>query len=206
MLTFFHSPHSRSSAILALVEEMGIRDRLDLRLVTIPRQDGSGGRDPANPHPEGKVPYLVHDGAGMSERAAILAYLTELFPEAGMGRQPGEAERGPFLSWLAYYAGVVEPVLIAEWAGVSHPWFTAAWRDSAAVTARLHAALADGRPWLLAGGFSAVDLLLQGPYAWYPQATPDDPLIRDWIARVAARPAVQRAQAFDAEAMARMAA
>lgn len=206
MLTFFHSPNSRSSTVLALIEEMGIRDRIDLRLVTIQRQDGSGGRDLANPHPEGKVPYLVHDGAGMSERAAILTYLTDLFPGTGLGRPVADAERGPFLSWLAYYAGVVEPVLVAAWAGVEHPWFSAAWRDADAVTARLHAALEDGRPYLLKGGFSAADLLLQGPFAWYPAATPDDPLVRDWIARVSARPAVQRASAFDAEAMSKLAA
>ena len=62
MLTLIHSPQSRSTTILSLIEEMGIQDRIETREVTIPRMDGSGRRDPANPHPEGKVPALVHDG------------------------------------------------------------------------------------------------------------------------------------------------
>ena len=70
MLTLFHSPQSRSGAILCLLEEMGIRDRIDVRVVSIPRVDGSGGRDPANPHPEGKVPALVHDRRVITERGA----------------------------------------------------------------------------------------------------------------------------------------
>ena len=68
MLTFFHAPNSRSSAIATLIDEMGISDWIETRLVSIPRQDGSGGRDPMNPHPEGKVPVLVHDGQVITER------------------------------------------------------------------------------------------------------------------------------------------
>ena len=52
MLTLFHAPHSRSSAIVTLIDEMGIGDRVDIVEVTIARMDGSGRRDSANPHPE----------------------------------------------------------------------------------------------------------------------------------------------------------
>ena len=76
MLTLFHAPNSRSSAIAALIDEMGIADRIETRIVTIPRVDGTGGRDPANPHPEGKVPVLVHDGRVITERGAIILHLS----------------------------------------------------------------------------------------------------------------------------------
>jgi glutathione S-transferase len=46
--------------------------------------------------------------------------------------------------------------------------------------------------------FSAADLLLHGPYLWVPEATPDDPLIRDWIARCQARPVVARVRGAEA--------
>lgn len=62
MLTLYHAPDSRSDTIVTLVRLMGIGDKVDIVEVTIPRQDGSGGRDPKNPHPEGKVPYLVDGG------------------------------------------------------------------------------------------------------------------------------------------------
>ena len=200
MLTLFHSPQSRSSAILALVCEMGIEDRIDVHQVTIPRQDGTGRRDPANPHPEGKVPALVHDGHVITERAAIILHLTSLFP-GPMAPAVGTAEWGAFLTWLTWYQGVFEPVLIFEAASLAHPWIDATFRDHKTAVRRLRAALERG-PWLMGEAYSAVDLLLHTPYAWFKDATPDDPLIRDWVARCMARPARLRALAADEVAMA----
>jgi glutathione S-transferase len=197
MLTLFHSPQSRSSAIMTLIEEMGIQDWIDIREVTIPRMDGSGGRDPANPHPEGKVPALVHDGRLITERAAIILHLTSLFPDSGMAPKVGTPDWGAFAGWLAWYQGVLEPVVIFEGAGLTHPWIDATFRDHTAAAARLKAALVKG-PWIMGDAYSAADLLLHAPYAWYAQATPDDPLIRDWVERCKARPA--RAKVMAAEA------
>ena len=81
MPTLYHAPDSRSDSIVTLIDLMGIRDRIDIVAVTIPRQDGSGGRDPRNPHPEGKVPYLVDQGGHVRERGAIITWLTD-FPKA----------------------------------------------------------------------------------------------------------------------------
>jgi glutathione S-transferase len=204
MLTLYHSPQSRSSAILTLIDEMHLEDWIDIRIVTIPRIDGSGGRDPANPHPEGKVPCLVHDGEVITERAAIILHLTMLFPDGGLAPLPGTAAWGRFATWMAWYQGVLEPVLILDAAGVSHPWLAAAIRGVPEATARLHAALERG-PWLMGDTYSAADLLLHSPYAWFKDATPDDPLIRDWVARCMARPARARAMARDADLMAQAA-
>lgn len=201
MLTLFHSPQSRSTAIVSLIEEMGILDWIKVQVVTIPRQDGSGGRDPANPHPEGKVPALLHDGTLITERAAIILHLTSLFPDSGMAPRVGTPEWGVFATWMAWYQGVLEPTFIMEATGLSHPWMTAAIRDHKTAVARLRAALEKG-PWIMGGAFSAADLLLHGPYAWFPEGTPDDPLIRDWVARCQARPAIEKARTQDAQQMA----
>jgi glutathione S-transferase len=201
MLTLFHSPQSRSTAIMALIEEMGIADWIDIREVTIPRQDGSGGRDPENPHPEGKVPALVHDGVLITERAAIILHLTTLFPDSGISPKVGTPEWGAFAAWLTWYQGVLEPVVIFDGAGISHPWIEATFRDHKVAAARLKAALEKG-PWIMGERYSAVDLLLHAPYAWFAEATPDDPLIRDWVERCKARPAGQKVIAADAARMA----
>ena len=50
---------------------------------------------------------------------------------------------------------------------------------------------------LLGDSFSAADLLMVSPYVWFPQATPDVPLIKDWIARCQARPLAREVEAFD---------
>ena len=205
MLTLFHSPQSRSSAIVTLIEEMGIQDWVEVREVTIPRMDGSGGRDPANPHPEGKVPALVHDGQVITERAAIILHLTTLFPDTSLAPKVGTPDWGVFAAWMAWYQGVLEPTFIMEATGLSHPWMTAAIRDHKTAVARLRSALDKG-PWIMGDHYSAADLLLHGPYAWFPEGTPDDPVLRDWIERCKARPARAKVVQRDATRLEQMTA
>lgn len=195
MPTLYHSHFSRSSTLVAVVDELGAD--IEIREVTIPRQDGSGGRDPANPHPEGKVPYLIDGDEHLFERGAIILYLTDKYPEAGLGPIEGEPGRGAYLSWLFYYHGVIEPVLLLDYAKLSHPALHAAIRDTAAMTERLTAALSKG-PWLLGERFSAADLLCSSPFLWMPDFTPDVPVIRDWVRRCSERASIRRTQARDA--------
>jgi len=202
MLTFYHSPLTRSTRILALLREMDLLDRVEIREVTIPRVDGTGQRDPANPHPEGKVPLLMDGETMVRETTAIALHLTDLFPEAGLGAAVGTPERGTYLSWLAWYGAVMEPALILHHAGAEHPWMTAAIRGVPEVEARLSDCLADGRPWLLGARFSAADLIVHSPYAFFPDSAPADPKVRNWIDRCRSRPAMLWANERDARALA----
>ena len=197
MLTFYHAPVSRSSAIATRIEEMGIADKITVQLVDIPRMDGTGRTDPANPHPEGKAPCLVHDGHVITERGAIMLYLTTLFPGTGLAPAVGSPAWGSYITWLSWYQGVFEPVLILEAAGVSHPFIPKTFRSHTEAAARIHSALEKG-PYLLGDSFTAADLLIHSPYAWFKDSAPNDPLIRDWVARCMARPARLRVLAADA--------
>lgn len=192
MLTFYHAPQSRSTSVKQLILELGIQDQVTTVEVTIPRQDGSGGRDPANPHPEGKVPYLTEGEDHIRERGAIILYLTDRFPQAGLGRPVGHPGRGRYLSWLVWYQGVFEPVSILGWAGIKHPAVEASLRDYDTALARLDEALTR-QPYLLGQDYSAADLLCAGPFAWFGDALPSTPAIRDWVARCMDRPAVRQA-------------
>lgn len=196
MLTLFHAPMSRSSRIVQLLHELDALDAVTVTPVSVLRSDGSGAVDPDNPHPEGKVPLLVHDGVEIRESNAIMLYLTELFPEAGLGVAPGAPQRGAFLSWLAWYGNIVEPVLVHSFAGISHPAVTTAFRGLDEMGARLSAALRSGE-WLMGERFSAVDMLIASPFAWMPSMLPDDPAVKDWAERCQARPSAQFAAAFD---------
>lgn len=205
MLTLFHAPFSRSSRVVALLDELGIGDRVEIVTVEVPRADGSGARDFRNLHPEGKVPFLVHDETAIWESAAIMLYLTDLFPAARFAPRIGEARRGSYLSWLAYYGNVVEPVLALDMAGVRHALLHQTFRDAPAMVARLAQSL-DGRPYLLGDRYTAADLLLSSPFLWCPEATPEAPAIRDWVARCGSRPSVRRVAETDRQALARPAA
>ena len=186
MPTLYHAPDSRSDSIVTLIDLMGIRDRIDIVEVTIPRQDGSGSRDPRNPHPEGKVPYLVEGDDHVRERGAIITWLTDRFPESGLGRPVGHPQRGAFLSWLFYYQGVIEPVSLLHYLGIDHPALQATFRDHHAMLARIEEALAEGR-FLLGQDFSAADLLCASPFIFFGEAVPMTPAVRDWADRCAER-------------------
>ena len=92
MLTLVHAPRSRSTRFLWLLEEIGTPYdvmKVDIRRTGGPSA-GSGARDPSNPHPHGQVPALLDDGVLVHESAAIALYLTDKFPEAGLGPAPGD--------------------------------------------------------------------------------------------------------------------
>ena len=67
MLTLIHAPNTRSTRILVLIDEMRLWDQIEIREVAVINNDGTGQRDPANPHPDGKVPALIHDGQVITE-------------------------------------------------------------------------------------------------------------------------------------------
>jgi len=191
MLTLVHAPRSRSTRMIWLLEELGAR--FQIQKVLIARQDGSGGHDPANPHPHGQVPALIDDGVLITESAAIALYLTDKFRDAAAGPFVGDPLRGPYLTWLAYYAGVLEPVITNRWTQRANDSDNAAYEI---MCQQLRDALAAG-PWLLGESFSAADILFISLLDFARQALPDDAVFDDWVARARARPAYQRAQQKD---------
>ncbi|WP_373288967.1 glutathione S-transferase family protein [Aureimonas endophytica] len=161
--------------------------------------DGTGERDPRNPHPEGKVPLLDHNGLLVWESSAIMLHLADLFPEAGMSIPHGHPQCGAYLSWFAWYAGVVEPTMAIEAAGLDHAVLRSTFRSTAEVKARLAMALAD-RPYLMGDRFTAADLLLHSPYAFFGKT--GDPVVDAWVDRSAGRPAAAFAAELDAQKIA----
>jgi len=198
MLRLYHTAQSRSDRVVWLLEELGVSERVEIVPVTILRNDGSGGRDKNNPHPEDKVPVLEHDGALIMESGAIMLYLTDMFPDAGLGPPVGQPGRGAYLNWLHYYGGVIEPVLAAQFSeGETPALFQRSFRGPAEMADRLGAALRDA-PYLLGDDFSAADILIATPFSWFAAMTPDIDEVKDWVVRCTARPAFARAAAIGA--------
>lgn len=189
MLTLFHAPESRSGRILWLLEEMGAP--YELKVCTIVRWDGSGGRDAANPHPDGKVPALLHGETLVTESLAIALYLTDLLPKSGLGYGPYSAKRGAYLTWLAFVAGEFEPSLWAAMEGAVAEEGPKKARYDAAMD-RVIKALEKG-PYIMGDTFTAVDVMLGGALAWARKYAPPSDLIDAYVARIVARPASQQA-------------
>jgi glutathione S-transferase len=193
MLTLYHAPQSRSSRFLWLLEELG--EPYAVEYMDIRRGDGTGAPDPRNPHPDQKVPALVHDGQLVTESAAICVYLTDAFPKAKLGPPVGDAKRGAYLTWLAFYAGVIEPAVIAKVKGrlETDPDEK---RQYDQMETRLRGALEAG-PYVLGDAFSAADILVVSVFQWMRALMPAGARFDDYVKRCSARPALARATAKD---------
>lgn len=108
-LTLYHFPGACSQVAVCALEETGLKYRLEL--VNLPAgQQGSADYLAVNPY--GKVPYLVIDGEGLAENAAILTYIAalrpavELFPAQDDPRMRAEAVGG-----MSFCSGTLHPAV-----------------------------------------------------------------------------------------------
>jgi glutathione S-transferase len=196
MLTLHHAPKTRSFRILWLLEEIGEPYELVMRNY---RADGGLDESYRAIHPHKKVPALVHDGTTVTESAAICLYLADAFPQAGLGAPIGDPKRGPLLTWLAYYAGVIEPAFMAQVMKWTYDPQMAGWGRFEDVVHTLHNALS-ASPYVLGERFSVADVLVFSFVQMGTQGArilPAQPPFTDYVARLIARPAYQRALARD---------
>jgi glutathione S-transferase len=194
MITLYHAPQSRSSRIIWLLEEVGAP--YEIRPVSIFRpMTGTGAPDPANPHPDKQVPAIVHEGELVAESVGIFLYLTDAFPEAGLGPVAGDPGRGTYLTWVTWYAASMEPAMFAGMLGelADSPLKQ---RGYDAVVARIEGALARG-PYMLGEKFSAVDLLVASAIKFARQVFPESAALDAYVARCATRPGAIRAAGLD---------
>jgi glutathione S-transferase len=104
-ITFYTNPMSRGRIARWMLEEAGAEyDTVMLDYGTTMKADAYLAVNPM-----GKVPAIVHDGAVVTEGAAICAYLAEAFPDAGLA--PTAAERADYYRWLFFAAGPVEQAI-----------------------------------------------------------------------------------------------
>ena len=197
MITLYHRPRTRATRFVFLLEEL--EAPYTLQTVTIRSRDGSGAVDPANPHPHGKVPAISDDGTVVFESAAIALYLTDKFPKNRIGPLVGEGDRGAYLSWLAYYAGVLEPAFLCKFMNVAVPRGTAGWVGLEEVLPIIIGRLSQG-PYLLGERFSAADVLYGTSFALFAASPvlPKSTVIEEYVNRIVTRPAYARAAAKEA--------
>ena len=198
-LTLYHASPSRSSIVLWMLEELG--QPYDVKLIKLSEGDNlKPGFLAINPM--GKVPALAHKGTVITEAAAICTYLADEFPQAKLNVPVGTPARGVYLKWLFFGPGCVEPAMIDRAA----PRKEEARRgmlgygtfDTTMDT--VAGAIAKG-PWLMGEQFTAADVIVGSTIRWGTmfKLIPERPEFAAYMARIAARPAAQRAEAKDKE-------
>ena len=200
-ITFFHALQSRSGGTRALLEELGADYELHLLDLKAGEQ-----RRPAYLaiNPMGKVPAIRHAGALITEQPAVFIYLADLYPAAKLAPPPGDPLRGPYLRWLVFYGSCFEPAVTDKsMQREPAPPSTCGYGDYDTMLKTLVDQLEQG-PYLLGDTFSAADVLWGTALNWTTlfKLVPELPVIRAYIDRVLARPAMQRAAAKDAELLA----
>jgi len=155
-------------------------------------------------NPKGYVPALaLDDGTVLSECGAVLQYLADLKPAAGLAPANGTLERYQLQEWLAY----ISTELHKTFGALFNPAAPDVTKEAALkLFARRVQYVEDhlaGRDYLMGAQFTAADAYLYTVLGWTKYFSVDLgqwPRVKAFHARVAARPAVVATHAAEAAA------
>ncbi len=198
-IIFYHCPMTRSAIARWTLEEVGEPYTIE----TVDVRAGAGGRTPAylKINPMGKVPAIKHGDVVVAENAAIAAYLGDAFPDKNLAPKIGDPTRGEYLRLLFWAANCIEPAMMQAHLKFETQRGQAGWGDAELVFDVLAQTVAR-TPWLLGDQFSMADVIVGSGVAFGRQfgMIPERPEFEDYLARINARPARQRAQKLEMEA------
>lgn len=92
-----------------MLEELGVP--YERHVISLERQEHKTTEFLAM-NPMGRVPVVTHGDRVVTETAAIIMYLAEAFPEAGLNVPPGSPARHEYLRWMFYAPVSAEPSII----------------------------------------------------------------------------------------------
>ena len=200
MIRLHHCHQTRSMRTLWLLHELEV----PFEVVLYPFDGTLRGDAYAAVNPLGRVPSLEIDGEVMTESGAIAEYLCERFPDAGLGRVPGDPDRMDWLIWLHFAETVSQHaaaltqqhIALYDDAMRSPVVMKLEARRLAKCFERIEQRLStpiENRDHLLTSGFSAADIGVgQAVYMGRHFVLLDPyPEVRAWLDRMAERPAFQ---------------
>ena len=192
-LTLYTHPMSRGRIARWMLEEVG--EPYETRVVDYgPSMKGPEYRAI---NPMGKVPALVHDGRVVTEVNAILCYLAEAFPEAGLMPE----DRAGFWRWMFFVAGPLEYAVVNRSLGFEvepDKRGRLGYGSFDDVVATLAAHL-KGRDYAVGDRFSVVDVALGSAIGFGLRSgmIPAEPVFEAYWERLFQRPAGARAREID---------
>lgn len=195
-LTFYYNPRSRAAIVRWMLEEVGAD--YELRLVDL---EGGENRRPEflAVNPMGKLSTIVTaKGTVVTEAPAIIAWLADTYPEAGLAPAVTDEKRGTYYRWLFFGGSCFEPALSERMLRADAPPLTKSavgWGDYDDVIDTIERAVAK-TPYLLGDTFSGADLYIGAELNWARMfkapRVGDSPAISDYVARVTDRDAYRR--------------
>ncbi|MBI1217298.1 MAG: glutathione S-transferase [Rhodobacteraceae bacterium] len=192
-ITFYTNPQSRGRTVRWMLEEVGAPyDAVLLEFGTTMKAP-----EYLAVNPMGKVPAIRHGKTVVTEVAAILAYLAETFPEAGLVG----TDRGAYYRWLFFVAGPLEYAFVDSALGFAVPVERQVMIGYGTLDRALDAmeGAVTAQEWLAGERFSAADLYAGGLLGWILRAAPmnERPGLHAYFDRIKTRPALKRASEMD---------
>jgi glutathione S-transferase len=193
-MKLFYSPGACSLSPHIVLVEAGLPCRLER--VDLKTHRTQSGTDFMAINPKGYVPALeLDDGSILTEGPAIVQVLADLAPASGLAPTAGSMERYRLQEWLTFIGTEIHKTFSPLWHSVNEQ----VKQDAATALHRrfdwLEPQLAE-RNFLLGGRFTVADAYLFTVLNWTNfLKMPLDrwPALAAYLARIAARPAVQRA-------------
>ena len=214
MITLHHLENSRSQRVLWLLEELGVP--YEVRRYERDRKTMLAPPELARVHPLGKSPVITDGDVTVAESGAIVEYLLDSRGQGRLRPAAGTPEQRRYTYWLHFAEGSAMPPLLMKLVfdkvrTAPVPFFVKpVVRAIADKVTRsfiapnierqldfMEAELAT-RPWFAGDEFSAADIQMSFPLeaaAARAGLGPSRPRLMDWLARIHARPAYQRALA-----------
>ena len=195
-MKLYFSPGACSLASHIVLKELGLP--FEAVQVDFRTKKTKAGADFNAINPKGYVPALELDGgAVLTEGTAVLQYLADLKPAAGLAPPASSFERYRLQEWLGY----INSEIHKNFGPLFNPSSTDAAKEGAkAMLARrlpiVEKAL-EGKDYLM-GSFSVADAYLFTVLSWAGKTGVDltpFPALAPYLARVGARPAVKAARA-----------
>ena len=199
-MKLYYSPSACSLAPHIVAREAGIPIELvEVDLATHKLRDG---RDYYAINPRGYVPALeLDDGTVLTEVAALVQYLADLRPDAGLAPKAGTLERVRLQSWLTFVSSELHKQF-SPWlwhADTAESTVRAIKERIATRFAELDRKLA-AQPYLMGDRFSVADAYAFAIVSWAPMMKMDlgaYPALAAYLARIAARAKVKEALAAE---------
>jgi glutathione S-transferase len=192
-MKLYFTPGACSMAPHIALGELGLA--VDVEQVDLRAKRTQGGDDYTRVNPKGYVPALrLDNGDLLTEVAVILQYLADQKPDASLIPKTGTLERYHVLEWLNFISSEIHK----QFSPFFNPKITAEWRENqvSLLSRRFDyvSAQLSGKSYLMGDKFTVADAYLFTILGWHQHAGLDLgkwPTLKDYHARVAARPAVQ---------------
>ena len=195
-MKLYYMPGVCSQAVHIALSELGVA--FDLEKVDGATKTTESGADYTAVNPLGYVPALaLDDGAILLEAPAILQYLADSKPDAGLAPAGGTMDRVRLQQHLNFIASELHKSFGPFFAPIK-PEGAAREQALAKLYTRLDAVealFADGRRHIMGEGFTVADAYLFVVASWASLIGLDLerwPHVRDYVARIAERPQVHR--------------